>query len=84
MMRKERQKIIGQRLMMLRGERTQKEVAEALGISECCFRHYESGRCGPKDPLKKPIADYFNVEISALFFIFDQPFELPEESVGSR
>jgi DNA-binding XRE family transcriptional regulator len=80
MSRKERQKIVGQRLMTLRGEQTQKEVAEALGISECCFRHYESGRCSPKDLLKKPIADYFNVDISALFFIFDQPFLFPEKS----
>jgi DNA-binding XRE family transcriptional regulator len=81
MSRKERQKIVGQRLMTLRGVRTQKEVAEALGISECCFRHYESGRNMPKYQLKQPIADYFNVDVSALFFIFDQPFVLPEKTV---
>lgn len=74
----ERRKIIGNRLMMLRGNRTQKEVALALGISEARVRHYESGRCTPKDSLKQVIADYFKVNMVALFFNVVGPFPFPE------
>ena len=79
MSERERRKIVGYRLMILRGDRTQKEVAEAIGISPGRLRHYESGRCSTKDPLKKPLADYYKVNVLALFFTFDKPFVFPEK-----
>lgn len=75
----ERRKIIGYRVMMLRGERTQKEVAKAIDISEGQLRHIESGRNGSNDMVKKRMAKYFRVSLVALFFTFDKPFRLPNK-----
>lgn len=75
----ERKKIIGYRVMLLRGERTQKEVAQAIGISEGQLRHIESGRTSPNDKVKPKMAKYFCVSLVALFFTFDKPFLPPNK-----
>lgn len=63
-------KAIGNLLMMLRGDRTQKEVALALNISEPAIRYYESGKRTPNDDLKVAIANYFNKTVAEIFFAF--------------
>lgn len=61
---------IGIFLMTLRGDRTQKEVARALKISEPAIRYYESGKRTPNDDLKLAIANYFDKNVSEIFFAF--------------
>ncbi|KAF5068296.1 hypothetical protein DSECCO2_244560 [anaerobic digester metagenome] len=61
---------IGIFLMTLRGDRTQKEVARALKISEPAIRYYETGKRIPNDDLKVAIANYFDKTVSEIFFAF--------------
>lgn len=76
---------IGIFLMLLRGDRTQKEVAIALNISEPAIRYYESGKRSPGDDLKIRIATYYGKEVAEIFFAFfkkivtDENGENPEE-----
>lgn len=62
--------MVGRMLMQLRGERTQKEVAMALKISEPAIRYYESGKRIPNDDLKVAIANYFDKTVSEIFFAY--------------
>lgn len=61
---------IGILLMKLRGDRTQREVAIALKISEPSIRHYEAGKRTPNDDLKVAIARYFEKTVADIFFVF--------------
>lgn len=61
-------KAIGILLMKLRGDRTQREVALALNISEPAIRHYESGKRSPSDNIKIKIARYYDKEVAEIFF----------------
>ena len=60
---------IGQRLSNLRGNRTLKEVANAVGISVSALAMYETGKRVPRDEIKVMLARYFNTSVEALFFI---------------
>lgn len=71
-MKKVKLKIIGRRLMILRGERTQKEVAQAIGVSDSAIRQYETGGRMPRYDIMELIARYFKISIQALFFQFDE------------
>ena len=61
-------KAIGQRLVSLRGERTQEEVARAVGISLSAIGMYERGERIPRDEVKLAIAKYYDTTVQALFF----------------
>lgn len=61
-------KIIGERLRQLRGSRTQKEVAEALNVSEMSISLWERGERVPSDDLKIKIAAYFKKSVQSIFF----------------
>lgn len=58
--------MIGERLIRLRGVRTQQEVADALGISRARYSHYENGRNEPDLLTLGHLADYFNVSTDYL------------------
>lgn len=60
-------KKVGTRLRALRGNRSKKAVADALGISETALSIYEKGERIPRDEVKRAIADYFGVSIELLF-----------------
>ena len=60
--------IIGERLRQLRGSRTQKEVADALGVSEMSISFWERGERMPSDDLKIKIAAYFKKSVQSIFF----------------
>jgi len=60
--------IIAKRLVELRGERTQKEVAEALGISISALSMYEVGQRIPRDEIKIRIAKYYEKSVQDIFF----------------
>ena len=59
---------IGQRLSNLRGNRTLKKVANAVGISVSALAMYETGKRVPRDEIKVMLARYFNTSVEALFF----------------
>ena len=61
-------KKIGEKLVKLRGHRTQSEVAEAVGISTSALSMYECGERIPRDTIKVSIANYFETTIESLFF----------------
>lgn len=55
-------------LRQLRGDRTQSEIAEALGIPTTTYASYEQGKRIPKDRMKSVIADFFDTTVAAIFF----------------
>ena len=57
-----------EKLIHLRGDKTQKEVSEAIGISTSTLGMYETGERIPRDDIKKKIAKYYDVSIEYLFF----------------
>nr|DAE19056.1 MAG TPA: helix-turn-helix domain protein [Siphoviridae sp. ctk4d14]DAY86483.1 MAG TPA: helix-turn-helix domain protein [Caudoviricetes sp.] len=61
-------KAIGERLMELRGERTQAETAKELNISVSALSMYERGERIPRDNIKIRIAALFQKPISEIFY----------------
>ena len=67
-MKGERGKVIGERLKTLRGERTQSDVANAVGVTIMAISQYERGERIPSDEMKLSLAKYFNTTVEELFF----------------
>ena len=61
-------KKIAERLIALRGNRTQAEVAQAIGVSPSAYSMYENGERIPRDEVKKRIAAYYKRSVSTIFF----------------
>ena len=59
---------IRENLISLRGIRTQKEIAEAIGICQSTYAMYEIGQRVPSDENKKKLADFFDTTVQAIFF----------------
>lgn len=59
---------IAERLIKLRGNRTQAEVAEVLGISQSAYSMYENGERIPRDEIKKRIAQFYKRSVNTIFF----------------
>ncbi len=59
---------IGTRLVALRGDKSQKEVAAAVRVSRSALAMYERGERVPRDEIKKRLSDYYNVSVQQLFF----------------
>lgn len=59
---------MAQKLRALRGNRTQKEVAEAVGISQAALSQYESGLRVPRDEIKVRMADYYKRSVNFIFY----------------
>lgn len=47
--------------------KTQKEIAEEIGIPETTLSAIKNGTINPNDEQKQKIADYFNKKIEELF-----------------
>jgi transcriptional regulator with XRE-family HTH domain len=58
--------MLGKQLAKLRGERTQQEIADKLGISRARYSHYENDRVQPDNDLLKIMAQFFDVTIDYL------------------
>ncbi|WAA12036.1 helix-turn-helix domain-containing protein [Fervidibacillus halotolerans] len=58
--------MLGERLIELRGNRTQKDVAQQLGISRARYSHYENNYAQPDYDLLIKIADFYNVSTDYL------------------
>jgi len=61
-------KAIAEKLTSLRGDKTQDEVAHAIGISTSALSMYECGERIPRDEIKIKIAEYYNVTVSEIFY----------------
>ena len=59
---------IGDRLRRLRGSRSQKEVADALGVTAMAISLYETGQRIPSDEMKLKIANYYNRSVAFIFY----------------
>lgn len=59
---------IGERLEKLRGSRTQREVAEAVGVTPMAISQYERGERIPRDEIKKALAEYYKRSVNFIFF----------------
>ena len=62
-------KASAKKLIELRGEKSQKEVADALGISVSALSMYENGERIPRDNIKIRLANYYQKPIGEIFFI---------------
>lgn len=60
--------VIAQRLKKLRGNKTQKEVANACNISVSALAMYETGQRIPRDEVKVKLANYFHRTVQTIFF----------------
>ncbi|WP_019121852.1 helix-turn-helix domain-containing protein [Brevibacillus massiliensis] len=58
--------MLGERLVKLRGNRTQKQIAEQLGISRARYSHYENNHVQPSNELLKKMSDLYGVSIDYL------------------
>ncbi len=61
-------KEIGKRLVRLRGNKTQEEVAKSLNISVSALSMYERGERIPRDNVKIRISSYYKKPINKIFF----------------
>lgn len=59
---------IGEELVLLRGKKTQEEVAKSIGISTSALSMYERGERIPRDNIKLRIAAYYKKPIHNIFF----------------
>ncbi len=59
---------ISKKLVKLRGDKTQEEVATAIGVSLSAYKKYEKGERVPRDSIKRRIADYYNVTVQFIFY----------------
>lgn len=60
---------MNEKLIALRGKRSQDEVAKALGISVSALSMYEQGNRIPRDEVKIRMAEYYKISIESLFLI---------------
>ncbi len=62
------QQEVGRRLVKLRGNKTQEQVAKAVGISVSALSSYECGERTPRDPIKIALARYYKRSVQSIFF----------------
>lgn len=67
-------KRVGGRLLLLRGMRSQEEVAAALGIRQSTLAMYERGSRMPRDEIKLALARYYGCSVESLFFSENDTF----------
>lgn len=59
---------IGRRLLELRGDRTQQEIADQLGVGVSTIGMYERGERVPKDEIKNALAQLYGKTVQEIFF----------------
>lgn len=59
---------IGKKLKNLRGEKTQREVANSIGITVSSWAMYERDERIPRDEVKVRIAQYFGKTVQDIFY----------------
>ena len=61
-------KLVGQRLRTLRGEKTLETVSKDTGVNRSSLNMYELGERTPRDGVKIVLAEYYGVSVEELFF----------------
>ncbi len=61
-------KEIGNKLIKLRGNKSQSTVALAVGITISALSMYESGNRIPRDDVKIALAKYYGTTVQELFY----------------
>ena len=61
-------KTISEKLIELRGAKTQDVAAHEIGISTSALSMYECGERIPRDEIKIKIAKYYGVTVGEIFF----------------
>lgn len=61
-------KKVAVRLLLLRGDRSQEEVAAAIGVRQSTMAMYESGARMPRDEIKLALARYYGCSVESIFF----------------
>ena len=59
---------IGKRLIALRGNRTQEEVAKSINISVSAIGMYERGERVPRDEVKLLLAKFYDTTVQSIFY----------------
>lgn len=59
---------IGMKLKALRGQRTQQEVADKVGITKSALAMYERDKRVPRDEVKVKLADFYGETVQSIFF----------------
>lgn len=59
---------LGKKLRELRGDKPQREVAEALGVTNMAISQYENGLRIPADDIKIRMARYYDMSVGSLFY----------------
>lgn len=54
--------------LRLKNRKTQKEVADAIGVAVSTYGMYEIGKRIPNDENKRKIAKFFRTTVQAIFF----------------
>lgn len=60
--------VIAKKLIELRGDRTQAQVAKAIGVSTSTYGMYEIGQRMPSDEVKVKIARFYKKSVQSIFF----------------
>lgn len=60
--------VIADKLIELRGNRSQEEVAKAINISISALSMYENGSRIPRDEVKIKLAKYYGKSVQFIFF----------------
>lgn len=60
--------LIASRLKALRGDKSQQEVAQAIGVTPMAISLYEAGERIPRDEIKVKLAEYYHTTVDAIFF----------------
>lgn len=58
----------GKKLVELRGNKSQQEVAGAIGISVSAIGMYETEKRIPRDDIKIKLSEYYKVSVQDIFF----------------
>ena len=74
---------VAEKLIKLRGKRSQEEVATAVGISKSALSMYENGERIPRDEIKIRLAIYYNESVESIFFWKRMPRNV-EVKVGEK
>lgn len=59
---------VGNILVNLRGEKTQEEVSNAVGISVSALSMYEQDNRVPRDEIKIKLANFYGKTVQEIFF----------------
>lgn len=59
---------VGEKLIALRGKKTQEAVAKGVGISVSALSMYEQNLRIPRDEIKIKLAHYYGTTVGKLFF----------------